>query len=104
MAWRSNLTLRDVQGKMGRGAAVGRAKAFDNSCPLSGFIPQRGSGNPQNTTLGLSVNGEQHQQGWTATPSINCTADRLLSASFLPSKPVTLCSTGTPDGVGPVKR
>ncbi|STP77531.1 putative hydrolase [Escherichia coli] len=33
-----------------------KAKAFDNSCPLSGFIPAAEfTGDPQNTTLSLSV-------------------------------------------------
>ncbi|RIB88292.1 fumarylacetoacetate hydrolase family protein, partial [Escherichia coli] len=63
-----DLTLRDVQGKMKKaGQPWEKAKAFDNSCPLSGFIPAAEfTGDPQNTTLGLSVNGEQRQQGTTA--------------------------------------
>ncbi|WP_230852758.1 fumarylacetoacetate hydrolase family protein, partial [Citrobacter amalonaticus] len=35
-----DLTLRDIQGKMKKaGQPWEKAKGFDNSCPLSGFIP-----------------------------------------------------------------
>ena len=63
-----DLTLRDIQGKMKKaGQPWEKAKGFDNSCPLSGFIPvAEFNGEPQDTMLGLTVNGETRQHGSTA--------------------------------------
>ncbi len=63
-----DLTLRDLQSKMKKaGQPWEKAKGFDNSCPISGFIPAAEfASDPQNTTLGLKVNGEFRQQGTTA--------------------------------------
>ena len=49
-----DLTLRDVQGKMKKaGQPWEKAKAFDNSCPLSGFIPAAEfTGDPQKYNAG----------------------------------------------------
>ncbi len=47
-----DLTLRDVQEDWRKPAGRGKwekAKAFDNSCPLSGFIPAADSGDPPGT-------------------------------------------------------
>lgn len=44
-----------------------KAKGFDNSCPISGFVPvSEFTDDPQNTPLSLKVNGEIRQQGTTA--------------------------------------
>lgn len=61
----------DAAGYSGQNEKAGqpweKAKGFDNSCPLSGFIPvSEFHGDPQNTALGLKVNGEIRQQGSTA--------------------------------------
>ncbi|MDU7185994.1 MAG: fumarylacetoacetate hydrolase family protein, partial [Klebsiella sp.] len=63
-----DLTLRDLQGKMKKaGQPWEKAKGFDNSCPISGFIPAgEFHGDAQNTPLSLKVNGEVRQQGTTA--------------------------------------
>lgn len=55
-----DLTLRDIQGKMKKaGQPWEKAKGFDNACPISGFIPVAAfCGDPQNTVIGLNVNGE----------------------------------------------
>ena len=52
-----DLTLRDVQSKMKKaGQPWEKAKGFDNSCPISGFIPAAAfEGDPQNTSLGASA-------------------------------------------------
>ncbi len=44
-----------------------KAKGFDNSCPISGFIPvSEFTDDPQSTPLSLKVNSEIRQQGTTA--------------------------------------
>ena len=89
-----DLTLRDVQGKMKKaGQPWEKAKAFDNSCPLSGFI----------TTLGLSVNGEQRQQGTTADMIHKIVPLIAYMSKFFTLKAGDVVLTGTPDGVGPLQ-
>ena len=63
-----DLTLRDIQGQMKKaGQPWEKAKGFDNACPVSGFIPAAEfQDDPQNTPLGLKINGEVRQQGTTA--------------------------------------
>lgn len=98
-------TLRDVQGKMKKaGQPWEKAKAFDNSCPLSGFIPAAEfTGDPQNTTLGLSVNGEQRQQGTTADMIHKIVPLIAYMSKFFTLKAGNVVLTGTPDGVGPLQ-
>ncbi|HAX2910367.1 TPA: fumarylacetoacetate hydrolase family protein [Escherichia coli] len=100
-----DLTLRDVQGKMKKaGQPWEKAKAFDNSCPLSGFIPAAEfTGDPQNTTLGLSVNGEQRQQGTTADMIHKIVPLIAYMSKFFTLKAGDVVLTGTPDGVGPLQ-
>ncbi|BBP37291.1 fumarylacetoacetate hydrolase family protein [Escherichia coli] len=100
-----DLTLRDVQGKMKKaGQPWEKAKAFDNSCPLSGFIPAAEfTCDPQNTTLGLSVNGEQRQQGTTADMIHKIVPLIAYMSKFFTLKAGDVVLTGTPDGVGPLQ-
>ncbi|EFB2839091.1 MULTISPECIES: fumarylacetoacetate hydrolase family protein [Escherichia] len=99
-----DLTLRDIQAKMKKaGQPWEKAKAFDNSCPLSGFIPAAEfTGDPQNTLLGLSVNGEQRQQGTTADMIHKIVPLIAYMSKFFTLKAGDVVLTGTPDGVGPL--
>ena len=71
-----DLTLRDIQGKMKKaGQPWEKAKGFDNSCPLSGFIPvAEFNGDPQDTYM----------------------------SRFFTLKAGDVVLTGTPAGVGPL--
>lgn len=99
-----DLTLRDVQGKMKKaGQPWEKAKGFDNSCPISGFIPVSAfTGDPQNTTLGLTVNGEVRQQGTTADMIHKIVPLIAYMSRFFTLKPGDVVLTGTPEGVGPL--
>lgn len=80
-----------------------KAKAFDNSCPLSGFIPAAEfTGDPQNTLLGLSVNGEQRQQGTTADMIHKIVPLIAYMSKFFTLKAGDVVLTGTPDGALPL--
>ncbi|QRG77472.1 fumarylacetoacetate hydrolase family protein [Citrobacter sp. R56] len=99
-----DLTLRDIQGKMKKaGQPWEKAKGFDNSCPLSGFIPvAEFKDDPQNTMLSLSINGEMRQHGTTADmihPIIPLIA---YMSKFFTLKAGDVVLTGTPEGVGPL--
>ena len=61
-----DLTLRDLQTKFKQaGQPWEKSKAFDGSCPISGFVPVNDLADPQAVTLSLSINGEQRQLGNT---------------------------------------
>lgn len=61
-----DLTLRELQaGFKKAGQPWEKAKAFDGSCPISGFIPVAEFGDAQQADLSLTINGEIRQQGNT---------------------------------------
>ena len=98
-----DLTLRDVQKELKQqGQPWERAKAFDNSCPLSGFVPVSEFNDLQDIHFSLTINQQLRQRGHTAMmlhhiiPMI-----AHMSHSFtLDAGDVVL--TGTPKGVGPL--
>ncbi|PHM45291.1 isomerase/hydrolase [Xenorhabdus mauleonii] len=96
-----DLTLRDLQREFKQsGQPWEKSKAFDGSCPISGFIPVHAFGDPQNAQLSLTVNGELRQNGNTSdmrTPIIP-----LISymSRFFTLRAGDIVLTGTPEGVG----
>lgn len=99
-----DLTLRDIQGQMKKaGQPWEKAKGFDNSCPISGFIPvSEFQGDPQNTPLSLKVNGEVRQQGTTADMIHKIVPLIAYMSRFFTLRAGDIILTGTPEGVGPL--
>ncbi|AXU94988.1 fumarylacetoacetate hydrolase family protein [Erwinia persicina] len=99
-----DLTLRDVQaGCKKAGQPWEKAKAFDNSCPLSGFIPlSEFKQDPQNVELKLTVNGEVRQQGSTADMIHKILPLIAYMSQFFTLRAGDVILTGTPEGVGPM--
>lgn len=99
-----DLTLRDLQGVLKKaGRPWEKAKGFDNSCPISGFIPAAAfDGDPQNATLALSVNGETRQQGSTAEMIHKIVPLIAYMSRFFTLRAGDVILTGTPEGVGPL--
>ncbi|MBD2810198.1 fumarylacetoacetate hydrolase family protein [Xenorhabdus sp. Vera] len=99
-----DLTLRDLQREFKQsGQPWEKSKAFDGSCPISGFIPVNDFGDPQKAQLSLTINGELRQNGNTSdmrTPIIP-----LISymSRFFTLRPGDIILTGTPEGVGPLQ-
>jgi fumarylpyruvate hydrolase len=100
-----DMTRRDLQGeakKMGRPWEVG--KAFESSAPCGELVPSDTIGHPSAGAIWLKVNGELKQQGdlnqmiWKVPEAIS-----YLSGLFRLA-PGDLIMTGTPAGVGAVKR
>jgi fumarylpyruvate hydrolase len=100
-----DMTRRDLQGKakdMGRPWEVG--KAFEASAPCSPLRPASKIGHPASGAVWLDVNGERKQTGdlnqliWKVPEMIS-----YLSGLFRLA-PGDLIMSGTPAGVGPVKR
>lgn len=98
-----DLTLRDLQaGFKKAGQPWEKAKAFDGSCPISGFIPVAEFGDPQNADLSLSINDELRQQGNTRD-MINPILPLIAYMSrFFTLRAGDIILTGTPQGVGPM--
>ena len=95
-----DLTLRDVQQKLKeKGYPWEKAKAFDGSCPVSPFVPKSQFGDPQDTNLKLTVNGEVRQNESTRL-MINRILDLIVaSTSYFSLQPGDILLTGTPAGV-----
>ncbi|MBC8257718.1 MAG: fumarylacetoacetate hydrolase family protein [SAR324 cluster bacterium] len=100
-----DLTRRDLQAeakKKGRPWAT--AKGFDNSAPCSTLHRVDEVGHISQGKITLSINGETRQEGdiseliWSVSEVISS-----LSA-FFELFPGDLIYTGTPSGVGPLKR
>ncbi|MBS9437231.1 fumarylacetoacetate hydrolase family protein [Photorhabdus noenieputensis] len=96
-----DLTLRDLQSKFKQaGQPWEKSKAFDGSCPISGFIQISHFGDPQNVQFSLTVNDELWQNGNSSdmlTPIVP-----LIShmSHFFTLRPGDVILTGTPEGVG----
>ncbi|MEQ2025436.1 fumarylacetoacetate hydrolase family protein [Xenorhabdus szentirmaii] len=98
-----DLTLRDLQREFKRsGQPWEKSKAFDGSCPISGFIPANAFGDPQNTQLSLTVNGELRQNGNTSDMRIPIVPLISYMSCFFTLRPGDIILTGTPEGVGPL--
>ncbi|EOS93472.1 fumarylacetoacetate hydrolase family protein [Erwinia tracheiphila] len=99
-----DLTLRDIQaGCKKAGQPWEKAKAFDNSCPVSGFIPASEFGsNLQNTELKLVVNGEVRQHGNTQDMIHKILPLIAYMNRFFTLRAGDVVLTGTPGGVGPM--
>jgi fumarylpyruvate hydrolase len=100
-----DMTRRDLQQKakkMGRPWEVG--KSFDDSAPCGNVVPVSRIGHPSKGAIWLEVNGKRVQESdisqliWSVPEII-----AELSATFA-LRAGDLIFTGTPSGVGPVRR
>ncbi|OYR19859.1 fumarylacetoacetate hydrolase family protein [Brucella thiophenivorans] len=100
-----DMTRRDLQAvakKAGRPWEV--AKAFEHSAPCSAIVPVSDIGHPDSAAITLKINGEQRQAGdlnqmiWKVPETI------AYLSSLFELQPGDLIYTGTPAGVGAVKR
>jgi fumarylpyruvate hydrolase len=100
-----DMTRRDLQGeakKLGRPWEVG--KAFESAAPCSEIVPASAIGHPSEGAVWLKINGEPRQKGdlsqliWKVPEMI-----AYLSGLF-ELRAGDLIFSGTPAGVGPVKR
>lgn len=100
-----DMTRRDLQMKMremGRPWEIG--KAFDESAPIGPIHPASQVGHFEQAGLWLTVNGETKQKS-DVTHLIWSVAETVSYLSrFFQLEPGDLIYTGTPEGVGAVKR
>ncbi len=100
-----DFTARDLQQKCKeKGKPWEIAKAFDGAAPLSEFVDKNNYENLNDLKFSLELNGELVQDG--TTKDIIFPFDELISyvSKFVTLKIGDLIFTGTPAGVGPVKK
>jgi 2-keto-4-pentenoate hydratase/2-oxohepta-3-ene-1,7-dioic acid hydratase in catechol pathway len=95
----NDITARDIQKQ---DIQWTRAKSFDSFCPLGPHIETEI--NPNNLTVKLSVNGAIKQL--SSTSDMIFGIERLVSfvSDVMTLMPGDIVATGTPRGVGPLKR
>ena len=97
-----DFTARDLQNQLKvAGAPWDICKGFDNSAPISKFIPAQNL-NLSDLSFSLSLNGNNVQQGNTSNMIWNI--DEIISfvSRYFTLKTGDLIFTGTPHGVGKI--
>lgn len=100
-----DMTRRDLQGeakKLGRPWDTG--KAFDHSAPCSAVVPAAKIGHPAKGRISLKVNGEIRQDGDLSQLIWNIPDTIAYLSTLFALAPGDLIYSGTPAGVGPVKK
>ncbi len=100
-----DFTARDLQSKLkSKGLPWELAKAFDGSAPVGSFISKESLNPIQDLHFSLFINGEIRQKGHTALMLF--TVDKIIEfvSSYITLKKGDLLFTGTPEGVGPIKK
>jgi fumarylpyruvate hydrolase len=100
-----DMTRRDLQAeakKLGRPWEVG--KAFEASAPCGPIVPAAKIGHRSKGAVWLDVNGQRRQTGDLAQLIWNVPDTIAYLSGLFALAPGDLIMTGTPAGVGPVKR
>ncbi len=100
-----DFTARDLQRECkAKGLPWEIAKAFDNSAPLGKFLPKDRFKDMNDINFHLDINGELVQKG--NSRDLIFSFNHLISylSRFFTLKTGDLIFTGTPAGVGPVKK
>ena len=100
-----DLTRRDLQAqakKNGKPWDIG--KGFDHSAPISPIHRVAKTGHPDSGRIWLAVNGEVRQDGDLRELIWNVPEAIAELSTYFELRPGDLLFTGTPSGVGPLKR
>lgn len=100
-----DFTARDLQNKFSRaGHPWELSKTFDGSAPIGIFFPKERFPDTGNINFTLDVNGTRRQTGNTS--DLIFTFNEIISyvSRYYTLKTGDLIFTGTPSGVGPVRR
>ena len=98
-----DFTARDIQSKLKeKGLPWEKAKAFNDSAPISGFLPKSHFDDLQRLNFHLEINGNIVQKGNTEMMLWNF--DEIIAeiSKYFTLKTGDLIFTGTPAGVGKV--
>lgn len=98
-----DFTARDVQQRhKEKGLPWELAKAFDNSAPISNFLPKTQFADLYQLNFNLDVNGERKQTGSTKDLIFSFEYIIAFISKYITLKKGDLIYTGTPQGVGKV--
>lgn len=98
-----DFTARDIQQKhKEKGLPWELAKAFDNSAPISKFIPKANFKDLNNLNIRLDLNGKTVQDGNTKDLLFSFEYIIAFVSKYISLKKGDLIFTGTPQGVGKV--
>lgn len=98
-----DFTARDIQQKhKEKGLPWELAKAFDNSAPVSRFIPKTDFKNLYDLNFRLDVNDQTVQEGQTSNLLFSFEYIIAFVSKYITLKKGDLIFTGTPQGVGKV--
>jgi acylpyruvate hydrolase len=100
-----DFTARDLQQLCKqKGLPWEKAKAFDSSAPVGTFVKKNELGDLNAISFHLEINGNTVQKG--NTQDLLFSFDKIIAyvSQFVTLKTGDLIFTGTPEGVGPVKR
>lgn len=100
-----DMTRRDVQAaakKAGRPWTM--AKGFDQSAPIGAIAPASAIGHPASGAITLSVNGAERQRGDLADQIWSVPETIAYLSRLVTLRAGDLIMTGTPAGVGAVRR
>jgi acylpyruvate hydrolase len=98
-----DFTARDLQSKLKeKGLPWEKAKAFDNSAPISGFVSKAQFADLKSLNFHLEISGEVRQKGNTEMMLWNF--DEIIAeiSKYFTLKTGDLIFSGTPAGVGKV--
>ncbi len=100
-----DFTARDLQTTFKeKGLPWEKAKAFDGSAPVGHFLGKNELGDTNNLDFNLKINNQLRQEG--STSDMIFKIDELIAhiSQFFTLKIGDLIFTGTPKGVGPIKK
>lgn len=95
----NDITARDVQRR--HGGQYFKGKGLDGSCPLGPWIQTADAiADPHALSIGLTVNGEQRQDGNTSDMIFDIPTLIASLSEGMTLEPGDIIATGTPSGVG----
>jgi 2-keto-4-pentenoate hydratase/2-oxohepta-3-ene-1,7-dioic acid hydratase in catechol pathway len=98
-----DFTARDIQAKCKeKGLPWEKAKAFDGSAPVGGFLSKKKFSDLSDIDFHLNINGKQVQKGNTKDLIFSFDTVIAYVSKFITLKTGDLIYTGTPEGVGPI--
>ena len=100
-----DITARDIQKEeTKRGAPWALAKGFDTSAPVSQVVRREELSHPDNLAIRLWVNGETRQDSNTSFMIFGIGEIIEYISSYMTLEAGDIIATGTPEGVGPIKK
>jgi 2-keto-4-pentenoate hydratase/2-oxohepta-3-ene-1,7-dioic acid hydratase in catechol pathway len=97
----NDVTARDLQKIDGQWT---RSKSFDTFCPIGPRLVKVGKINPNNTQIQLYLNGELKQDSSTQKFIFNVEHVISFISKVMTLNPGDIITTGTPPGIGPMKK